>query len=308
MLFVKNHNTFRSRYLKESIDYYLKEEELTHYSNRLECINLLATGNEAIDGSYSIFFQRINKSIKDSNIKSKEIAKKIEFNVITKKEIEEKETQETKKYFKKFNIIKLKIPNEYDFYQSGDKNILFPDNISGKYGHKSGPNYTFFESFNYLKDYNTTLFLECDVFFGENWIEKIYNYVESSNGFWISGSTYDGVEAEKEASNAAINNHINGGVCLYATKNTSFQKFIKFCHKSFYCYMKINKNLPYDFIIFHIINDYFDYDTENRKIWKFIKRNYIKNNLVFNFSTKKDIEEKIESIQKKYNFVLLHKK
>ena len=68
--------------------------------------------------------------------------------------------------------------------------------------------------------------------------------------------------------------------------------------------------IPYDYLIYKIIEDYFNYDDNHKHIWQFIKRQYIVNNLIYNYSTSSehDVSTSIASIQRCYNFAVVHKK
>lgn len=269
---------------------FIKFDDLIFTKNKLECICLLLTGKELLDGSYNSFIEQLAKT----NLK---YSKEIDFKIFSKNKID---LEFFKNYFKNVYLVDIKIPEEYDFYlkEYDEKK----QNL--KYGEKSGPNYVFYKIFDYLKMYNTTLFLECDCVFSEDWIEKIITYTEN-NRFWISGSTYDGYN------NAPIydlvNTHINGGTALYATGNENFQKFIMFYKNVFFDYIKKYKNFPYDYMIKKIIDDYFDSNID-KQIWNFIKRQYVYNNIIINLSKEKDYFEDIKTYERIYDFAIMHKK
>lgn len=279
---------------------YITKNDLQYYNNSLECICLLLTGKELENGEFANFIDSLIQSLEVS-VENQFFAKKLEFKIYTQHHIDDNQLDIVKKYFKNADIIKIDIPKKYDFYndKSADQDLT--------YGYKSGPNYAFFNTFQYLTTYNTTLFLECDVFFGYNWLERIFNYCRFSGSFMISGSTYDGNNFSHIFSDT--NQHINGGVCLYATGNQLLISFMRFCFDITPYYVKyVLDHIPYDYVIYQSIVDYFDNDHDNRDIWKFINRMYVKNNLIFNFSTKEDMRKNEQTIAEKTNFALLHKK
>jgi hypothetical protein len=71
---------------------------------------------------------------------------------------------------------------------------------------------------------------------------------------------------------------------------------------------KYSKNIPYDYCIYQTIEDYFNFDHNNRALWQFIKRNYVHNNMIVNYSTIKDMDIDIKYIINKYNPAILHQK
>lgn len=281
------------------IEKYLNESDLVYYKNKLECICLLITGKEKINGYYDHFISEIKKSSTDSKL----ISKNLDFKIVVNEDIDI-DYEWIKKNFKSVDIIKIYIPKYIDVYYntehecSGDIPTL---------GLKSGPNYVFFQAIRELIKYNTTLFLECDIFLNEDWLHNIHHYVNNANGFWISGSVYDGQNTENIEN--ILNSHANGGVGLYATGNIQFQKFMRFCYDSFPSYVE-NKssNLPYDFLIKMVIDDQFNSKNYHDNIWSFIRRQYNINNHIFNYSTKKDIVVENSEIARLYNYSIVHKK
>ena len=86
-------------------------------------------------------------------------------------------------------------------------------------------------------------------------------------------------------------------------------KFIKFCSDHILETIKsFGPNLPYDYIIKLIIDKYYNSDYENRMIWQFIKRQYVYNNHIINYSPTRDQNKDISEINKMYNYTILHKK
>jgi len=275
--------------------------------NNLECICLLVTGSELDDGLFDRFLSEFEKTSASSK---PEILDNINFTIFHKntKEIEKKDLSLIKNKFKNFSLVEMKIPSEYDFYlrentMSKIKNINL---YNLKYGLKSGANYSFFKAIDFFKNFNTTLFLECDCFFGENWLEKIYNFTKYSGGFWIAGSVYD--NEKTNLSNQVANTHLNGGISLYATSNSYFRNFMEESLRDFFQYVLAKPNIPYDYFIKQRIDDCFDTDIENRYYWNFVKRQYIKCNLICNYSPKRDQRLDLNYLRKRHNFSIMHKK
>ena len=292
-IFLSNLKNHKNKFLGD-ISNYIKNKKLINNQNNLESVCLLLTGDEFEKKLFDHFKSQINKTNTD-------ITKKIDFNVLLKNNDKNQYELDFLNNFRSVNIIKLDVPIQYDFYSKKDEIFDY------KYGKFSGPNYVFFNAFEHLKKYNTTLFLECDCFLSEDWIDKIYNYVKFSGGFWVSGAVYDGVN--NDVLDSLLNSHINGGTCLYKTSDESFQDFIKFCFDMLPIFVKLhNENMPYDFYIKFLIDYHFDHDLKNRSIWQFIRRLYTKNNLITNYSTKNDIKEDVEKIFEKYNCAVIHKK
>jgi hypothetical protein len=299
-MFLSNILNYKHDFLAKTTNY-ICEEELVNQKNNLECVCLLVTGNELDAGLYDHFMNQVEKTIETNDEK---IIKTIDFKILIKNKDKKEYKLDFLDKFKSVDFLKLEIPDEYDFYQSGKQEI---ENKNYKYGPFSGPNYIFFNSFKHLLNYNTTLFLECDCFLANNWIDKLYNYVNFSGGFWISGAVYDGLN--KIVLDSLLNSHINGGVCLYKTSDTCFQNLMQLCFDIMPIYVRSsNERMPYDFFIKHIIDYHFDNDLNNRIIWQFIRRQYTKNNFIINYSTKNDIKESTEKIFQKYDCAIVHKK
>lgn len=304
----KNHQTYDLNYISNhttiyNITEYINVDILSSFNNQLECVALLLTGNEINDGQYIDWIQTITDSI-ERYPSNKFFTKQLDLCIFTKiNQTDMVDINLLKKYFRHIKVIGLDIPAQYDFY-----NHL--NSLSDlRYGYQSGPNYSFFQTFKYLSIYNTTLFLECDCYIADDWIQKLYNYTRFGGSFWISGSVYDGMNVF--GYHDIANQHLNGGVCLYATGCAAFISFMKFCFNLLPEYVSnYMDNIPYDYLIYKIIEDYFDFDDNNRKIWQFIKRQYTHNNMIYNYSTKSktDLQEDIVSISNKYNFAIIHKK
>jgi hypothetical protein len=277
--------------------------EMKFASNKLECICLLLTTREILDGSYDSFIFRIKE-----NTKSEE-AIDIDFTILLNQEVDVNRLQIhiLDSIFNNISIINLQLPPEEDLYIKDSELIL--DKIP-EYGTKSGPNIMFFRAIELCQEYNTTLLLETDCFFKHGWLDKLKNFVLNSNGFWISGSIYDGIIPCKASS--YMMTHINGGTALYATGNYNFQAFIGLA--KVFILKKIQEGMPdlaYDYgikiFIDNNINSHID-KQEDILLWKFINRHYLPNKLIGNFSTNVDQSLSIENIQRLYNYYIIHKK
>lgn len=305
---IKKHKEYDLNYVPlsvpiYSVDQYLNQKKLIDYKNHLECICLLLTGNEAHDGQYNEWLYNINHSIRSYNPNA-QVSKNLDLIIITdNRSINFIDTKIVSDLFHNIKIIDINIPEKYNFYNktSNDSDLT--------YGYRSGPNYTFFSTFQHLHQYNTSLFLECDCYLSEDWLEKIYQYSRYTGSFWVSGSTYDGYNTAPY--HDITNQHLNGGICLYATGCEQFVSFMVFCFNLLPDYVKYYlRGVPYDYLIYKIIEDYFNYDSNHKEMWQFIKRKYIVNNLIYNYSTNSsyDTDLDISYLTKKYNFAIVHKK
>jgi hypothetical protein len=275
--------------------------ELVNPINKLECICLMTTEKEIINGKFDQFVKHLI-----SKTPINKLSKQISFKIVINNLQQDLEISQLNKIFQNVDIINLKLsPNEDIYLGSLPKNKELPH-----YGLKSGPNITFFKSIELCKTYNTSLFLETDCILNTNWLNKINLYIKSANGFLISGATYDGVVFSKAGS--AMMNHINGGTAMYATSNYIFQIIIGLLSRFLHEQIHFNSpGLAYDYalkiLIDNNLNNYaLDYKT--RELWQFINRNYIPTKLVINCSTKKDTNLNVETLSKKYDFAILHKK
>lgn len=291
----KQSEIFREINLNLSKEINLKKIE--HKKNKLECIFLNICDKDC--KNFEIFKKQI---IHNTNIN---FAKKINF-IIFKNKNFEIDVNFLKKIFKNAKTVNLDLETKDDLYMSYKFQHVF---VNQKipipiYGTKSGPNIMFLKAINLLRDQNTSLLLETDCLLAKDWLEKLVNYTEHCNGFWISGATYDG---GMYSSDELMLNHING-VALYATGNTYFQIFMKYFDQ--YLRESIKNNDPflaYDWAMKIFINENLK-SEENHLLWKFIKRNYLVNNLIFNYSLKEDEIYQEEKIMKIYNYAILHKK
>jgi hypothetical protein len=283
---------------------YLQSDDLKHFDNQLESIGLLLTGNELMDGSYEMFIDRLTSTTINNYI-----TQQLHFNIFCKKsDAETINVRKLKKIFGKVNIQSIEVPDALDYYYKYDPSTVH----YGTYGKKSGPNFAFFEAIKESRIYNTTLFLECDCYFGKDWLSRIYNYTNNYGGFLISGALYLSNYDTHKNINDIINSHINGGICLYATGGAFFQKFMEFCYDKMPEIIRTNHmgDVAYDCGIKMIIDQYFnDANLINeREFFHFIRQKYVANSLIGNFSNKSCEYMTVEQIQKKYNFALIHRK
>lgn len=280
---------------------FISTEELICPENELECICLLTTEKEINNGKYSNFINHLISTTKISPI-----SKKIDFKIILNKGKHNRMIGliSLKKIFGNVEIINLNLSKKEDIYLDSikDSETLPP------YGLKSGPNHTFLKTISMHKQYNTILLLETDCLLGENWIDKLYHYTKYSNGFLISGATYDGLVFAKSGS--AMLNHINGGTGLYATGNKILQNTITFLSE--FLIQQISYNMPglaYDYalklLIDHNINHTYN-NSKEREVWQFINRNYLPCKLIINCSTDTYNDIYVNNLQKKYNYSILH--
>lgn len=277
------------------------EIELINPSNNLEAVCLLLSDKEIIDGRFDKFLDNLIQNTKISSI-----SKNIDFNILINTKYDKINIKSINTIFKKINIISLDLQKNEDIY------LGKPDNVTKlpKYGLKSGPNIMFFKTIDYCYKYNTSLLLETDCIFSYDWLTKIYNYTKYSNGFLISGATYDGDVFAKAGS--AMLTHINGGTALYATNNPILIQLIKILGVFMINQIKINTpGLAYDYGLKLLIDNKLngsEPESQSRKFWQFINRNYLPNKLVFNCSTSVDAHINTEDMFKKYQFAILHKK
>lgn len=270
-----------------------KNLEINHFKNNLECICLFTTNKEISDGRYDRFIDHLIKNTKINN--------KIHFKVIVNNKLIRPNIKKLKSIFENVQVIYLNLKKNEDIYTNKIIKKI------PKYGLKSGPNLMFLKTIELCKRYNTTLMLETDCILNKNWIKKIDYYTKHSNGFLISGAINDCSMFTKSGS--PILTHINGGTALYATKNIILQKLIKLLD----CFLEIqikkgNIELAYDYALKLLIDGCFDQQSDNKDIWKFINRNYLSNNLIFNYSIPQDSIIDKKTINKKYNYAILHKK
>lgn len=273
------------------------KEEIAFVENKLECICLNTNSKE--EKKYYLF---IEKLLEKTN---KQLSKNIDFVVVTNNSKFNPPTEELKNIFKEVKIINLRLHKKEDLYIPFDQEQIFIDNHKKipDYGTKSGPNLLFFNSMKLLKDYNTTLLLETDCILSSDWLEKISNYVANSNGFLISGSTYDG---GMYSTDNLMLTHING-VALYATGHYLFQSIMEHYEVYFLELVKELPNLAYDWGFNIFIKENLK-KQENHNFWKFINRNYVTNKYIFNYCLKQDKKFCEKELMRIYNYAVLHKK
>jgi hypothetical protein len=275
----------------------LNLDEIKSEPNKLECVCINFISKEK--NQYEIFLNQLK------NKTNKNLSKDLSFIIITNNFVPE-ENIDLKEMFKEVKIYNLNLTEHEDLYIPFkiEKRYIEEnkDNIPA-YGIKSGPNLMFFKSMELSKEYDTTLLLETDCILSNDWLEKIKNYVENSNEFWISGALYDG---EQFSTDPTMLTHING-VALYATGKKNFQIFMQHFEQDFLESVKQTPNLAYDWAFRCFINE----NIKNKKdhfFWKFINRNYVANKFIFNFSLSFDENFDENKIMNLYNYAILHKK
>jgi hypothetical protein len=280
-------------------------KDVKPFSNKWDCVVLLCTGKEHLNNVYLKFLQHLANN---SNI---EVSKNLDLKLAIKRQDKDKYImpEYIQKIFKTAEIVIIDIPDHLDVYDDkADKNEKLDFDVLKKHGSKCGPNFTFFNTIKFLSNYNTSMLLECDCILCENWMNRINNYINSHN-FLISGSQSD--SPNKDDFYALRNQHINGGTAIYATGNDLLQKFIKLCEELWPMYIKYNHlDLPYDYIIPLVIRDYFIYsNTDDDKIlWSYIKKQYVYNSLIFNWSDKTYADFDPQKIKDLFNPAILHQK
>lgn len=278
------------------------------YKNHFDCICLLLCNKEIENNRHHKLIDRILQNTNPS-----QFSQNITFYIcIPNNSFKDKITLDAKRLdalFKEVVIIDINMPEMYDKY------TLTENDTDLSYGSFPGPNYMFFNIFDQIKHHNTALFLETDVYLSEQWIDKLHYFVEYSGGFWISGATYDGYMLNTESGDfidQVFNNHINGGTALYACGNNDFINFVKHCQKSLHQYCVVYNgrySTPYDYFIYiavRSLSNTLSYCIDGT--YKYIKRQYLKNNLILNFSTSSDTKKNLKDIQNKYNYAIIHKK
>jgi hypothetical protein len=287
---------------KFSISQIIPFSSLKYTPNQLECVALLVTDIEIEKGHYIEFINRL------LNHTNKQEAKRVDFKIIINKigDYNSIDINNLRELFRSAEIINLNLSPEDDLYIRDNRKL---ENTPA-HGRKSGPNVMFYRAMKICKKYNTTLLLETDCFFRTSWLQKLKDFINHSNGFWISGAIYDGAVPTKAESE--LSTHINGGVGLYATGNEIFQLLID---KSELFLIEEIKNglvgLAYDvsikMYIDHVINTNIS-KNEDILVAKFINRQYLPNKIIGNFSTPKDTIISLEQISEAYNYYIIHKK
>jgi hypothetical protein len=161
----------------------------------LTCLNRLFESNPTESESFDLFFI-FNKNTEDNYSKLREL--------------------DLPKFVKNIFIHSLDLTAEDDIYIQPWVNSNIPDKIP-PLGLSSGPNQSFFRSFDYLisheNQYSHFLLLETDVhFLQEGWFDKCISFCKV-NFFSIAGSTYKGLRSDHK--NSTYKDHLNG-VALYS--------------------------------------------------------------------------------------------
>lgn len=283
--------------LKRIVDSLAVEVVKKSTRNKLECVCLNMTCKEIDD--YKVLVQRLVDST------DPEVSKRFDFVVVINNDAVRPDTEILEGLFKSVSLISLNMSAEEDIYvRPGKENEYLAENIVPLYGLKSGPNIMFLRTMHLLMKCDTSFLVETDCHFGKNWLETLERYVLGSNGFLISGATYDGVVYTK--ANTANLNHLNG-VALYSTGDPNFQALVRHFDCFLREYVRLTPNLAYDFGMKLMIDFGLDH-AEDRSAWNFISRNYVVNKHIFNFSTQEDKDLCEAEIESTYNYAVLHKK
>jgi hypothetical protein len=249
-------------------------------SNNLEAIVINTTKHELNNGRLKRFLNILNKK-SISNAYNIDIY--IVFNVITDEEILDLHDLIINNYENLINIIKLDniisldIPKRLDFYIKHHTRYL-----KGRFGNKSGPNYSFFRIMETFSHLNTILLLETDCYINDYyWIDKCYDYV-INNKFLISGTYYTGLT--KLGPN--IVNHLNG-VAFYKTGSQNFKIFIRRFRNYLLKSVLRNHRLAYDIAMLNFMEQLKRFGCRsNNKIhqfyYKFLRSNLISNQIITN--------------------------
>lgn len=288
------------------ISFYVDEHDLYKPSNVLESIGLLTTNYEIDSGCFTKFIDKILESATDMII-----SKQVAFNIFTNRHPNSNIgsiLDSLRSVFAEVNLVCFDLDDLDDIYHRGAINEF--TGVIPKYGLLSGPNIVFFKALEYSESYNTTLFLETDCILKPNWLDKIHSYVQNSNGFLISGATYDG-DVRAVEQNKHLITHLNGGTSIYHSKHPVLQKLYKYLTLFLPQYIvKDNCKTAYDYAVKVLIdNNLYDPNTSDidLQIWKFINRFYIKNSLIGNYSIEKQAQS-LSDIDRMYGFYIIHKK
>jgi len=269
------------------------------YPNHLQAIAISTTSREINGGQFTRFCDTLLKHTQNAD----DLDLIIAVNNKNYRYIEDIKYLEYK--FKSVKVIDVNVPPNEDIYT----NRVPPTGVP-PLGLVSGPNIMFFEIMEYCKNYNTILLLETDCTVYENWVNKCKQYVNTSEYFLISGSTYDGYMPLYSSSMPMIM-HLNG-VAFYKTCSPIFQ-FVLTCLKNYMIYTNksINPLLAYDLTMMEMMIKYLttNVEFEVHMFWKRVFRYMLKNTLIINVSATYDsvvTEYEIRSLHK--NCVILHKK
>lgn len=296
----------------DNFDKYIDVKNIIAPKNKLEAICLLSTGKESEQLKNHI----INEIVNNTNQNDLKFSRKLDFIILNSINHTNKfSIDKISNIFKTVKYSNIKINKNQDFYFHPEQVVLMTEEQKSKYcwdyGQKSGPNYSFFRALEKMKRYNSVLFLESDCFLKPNWIANLYNYTIECNGFWVSGAKYSGTaQGPMQDRLDILNNHINGGVCLYATGDPYFQQIMKLT-EDFLKYVVNTEapHYPYDFIIPIMIWSLKNLNIKNSyQLAKIIDHYHCFNNLICNLSTNIDSKIKNKEIHQLYNYYILHKK
>lgn len=286
-----------NRNIKAIVDSLPNKVEKRSGLNRLECVCLNMTHKERKE--YEEFVSRISKNT------DPEVSRRIDFVIVINNDEFDPDTRVLRRLFKSVRKISLNMLAEDDVYvRPGGESKYLEKNSVPKYGLKSGPNLMFLKTMDLLKKYDTSLLIETDCHLGKDWLGALERYALGSNGFWISGATYDGgVYTKAGTANLC---HLNG-VALYATGHRGFQALIGHLDSFIVEYVALMPHLAYDFAIKLMV----DFGVDNgadHGFWVFVNRNCVVNKHIFNFSSQDDKDLDEEEIRMMYNYSVLHKK
>jgi hypothetical protein len=285
------------KYIPEEVGTSPPEYTCTSY-RKLECIALITTSKEINSGRFKTCINSIAMNTSPSPDITLYIItnNKIGLNTI------HMQSTALLGLFKQINVFTLDLTPEEDVYNSTP---AINDKIP-KYGFISGPNIMFLRTMRLCKHFNTTLLIETDCNFSQNWVYRLSKYTEFSGGFWISGALYDGFSFSWH--DLTVITHING-VALYATGDVYFQMFIDKVDSAIQEYATKNPIIGYDYAIRKLIDSKLQEGKSScRRYWLFVNRNYISNQLIINMSPQADKDIPDEYIREKYNYAILHKK
>lgn len=276
---------------------YLKFEN--EYPNHLQAIVIPTTSWEINKGQFSKFCDNLIRNTEDA----KDIDLVIVVNNSNYSHIRDIPNLEYK--FKSVYILNTNIPPHEDIYTS-----IVPITGVPPLGLTSGPNTLFFETMEYCKRYNTILLIETDCIVYPNWIDKCKKYVNLTEYFLISGSTYDGYMPLYSSTMPMIM-HLNG-VAFYKTASPIFQFIIQSLKQYIISEVKTRGgSSAYDLMMMDMMLKYLTAPVNFtiHMFWKRVYRYMLKTSLIINVSAKYDsvvTEDEIRSLHK--NCVILHKK
>ena len=246
-----------------------------------------------------MFVSRISKTT------DRVVSRRIDLVIVVNNDEFDPDIEVLGRLFKSVRKISLNMSAEDDVYvRTGRESKYLEKNPVPKYGLKSGPNLMFLKTMDLLKKYDTSLLIETDCHLGKDWLGSLERYVLGSNGFWISGATYDGGVFTKAGTANLC--HLNG-VALYATGDRDFQAFIGHLDSFIVEYVALMPHLAYDFAIKLMVDFGVDHGADHG-FWVFVNRNFVVNKHIFNFSTQEDKDLDEEEIRLMYNYAVLHNK